>query len=255
MTTRTKLLAGLAASLVGLLALGGGSFWYLFLRDDAPPEVSLAAAVQSLATSAAKTTGAQATPSPPQNAPAVTAGVDGTWTVAEAGETFVGYRVKEELVSVGAVTAVGRTTEVEAEFIVEDGELVSGSVTANLAALKSDKTMRDNALRNQGLQTSQYPTATFVADGGLVLPDAIDTGAAISVAVSGKLTLHGVTRDVDVPLELQMVDGRLVAVGSIEIVFADYNITRPSAASVLSIEDHGVMELQIVLQQPGGAST
>ena len=33
--------------------------------------------------------------------------------------------------------------------------------------------------------------------------------------------------------------------GSIEITFADYNITPPSSFAVLSIADHGTLELQL----------
>jgi hypothetical protein len=33
--------------------------------------------------------------------------------------------------------------------------------------------------------------------------------------------------------------------GSIEIVFADYSIQQPTSFVVLSIEDHGTMELQL----------
>jgi hypothetical protein len=35
--------------------------------------------------------------------------------------------------------------------------------------------------------------------------------------------------------------------GSIEIVFADYQIDPPSSFAVLSVDDHGVMELQLFL--------
>jgi hypothetical protein len=45
------------------------------------------------------------------------------------------------------------------------------------------------------------------------------------------------------------VNGQVVVVGSTEIVFADYQIAQPTAASVLSVEDHGVIELQLVFSR------
>jgi hypothetical protein len=37
----------------------------------------------------------------------------------------------------------------------------------------------------------------------------------------------------------------VTVVGSIDIVFADYAIEQPTSFAVLSIEDHGTMELQL----------
>jgi hypothetical protein len=38
-------------------------------------------------------------------------------------------------------------------------------------------------------------------------------------------------------------------VGSLEIVFADYAIEQPRGAAVVPIEDHGIMELQLILSR------
>ena len=37
----------------------------------------------------------------------------------------------------------------------------------------------------------------------------------------------------------------MTVTGSIDIVFADYSIERPSSFVVLSIEDHGIMEFRL----------
>lgn len=66
----------------------------------------------------------------------------------------------------------------------------------------------------------------------------------------GDLTLHGVTKQVAIPVEGQFTNGQVVVVGSLEIVFADYMIDKPSAASVLSVDDHGVLEIQLVFGRP-----
>jgi hypothetical protein len=48
-----------------------------------------------------------------------------------------------------------------------------------------------------------------------------------------------------VPLHA-VLDGDVVTVtGSIDIRFADYEIEKPTSFVVLSIEDHGTMELQL----------
>lgn len=74
-------------------------------------------------------------------------------------------------------------------------------------------------------------------------------GVPLAVAAVGDLTLHGVTRQVTVELEGQLVGNRVVVVGSTPIVFSDYEIDSPSAVIVLAVEDHGVMEFQLVFER------
>jgi polyisoprenoid-binding protein YceI len=248
MSTRTKLLGGAALAVVALLAAGGGLFWYLVLRDDAPAAVSLSSAVDALATATA-TPAAGDDPAPAgEPASARTAdGLDGTWTVDTGQDSFVGYRVGEELVGVGVTTAVGRTGAVSGEVTVEGNTVTSAVVEADLTQLRSDNSLRDGQLRSQGIESGRFPTSTFELTAPIELPGEAATGAPFSVTLVGNLTLHGVTREVAVPAEAQLVGDTLVVVGSLEILFADYDIQRPRAARVVSIEDHGIMELQLFL--------
>ena len=73
-------------------------------------------------------------------------------------------------------------------------------------------------------------------------------GEQISVTAVGDFTLHGVTRRVEIPLEGQLTDGLVVVVGSLEIEFADYDIVAPTAPIVVSVEDRGIMEFQLVFE-------
>jgi hypothetical protein len=38
-------------------------------------------------------------------------------------------------------------------------------------------------------------------------------------------------------------------VGSLDIKFSDYDVETPTSAAVLSVEDHGQLELQLLLVQ------
>ena len=42
----------------------------------------------------------------------------------------------------------------------------------------------------------------------------------------------------------------VVVVGSTEVVFADYDVEVPSAVIVVSAEDHGVVEFQLLFVRP-----
>lgn len=231
-STRTLLAAGVAMTLA--VTIGGAAVWYLYLRGDAPPPVTLASAVEAIQTATPVT---QATT------------LSGTWVVDSTPGSFVGYRVGEELVRVGVTTAVGRTTAVSGEVVINGDDVEAASITADLTQLESDSDMRDGQLRRQAIETDAYPTATFVLTSAVTLPADAAAGAAFATMLTGELTLHGVTRTVSIPVEAQLSDTNLIVVGSIDIVFADYNIEKPSGSSVVSIEDHGILEIQLYLAQ------
>jgi polyisoprenoid-binding protein YceI len=243
MGKRGKFLA-VAGAFVAVVLVAGGLLWYLVIRSDAPAEVTLADALGSLGSTPAAQGGASA-----DGGAGVPATLAGTWVPATSGETFVGYRVQEELARVGANTAVGRTSAVSGQVVIEDTTVSSVTIEADLTGLKSDNGMRDNQLRRQAIETSRFPKATFQLAEPIDLPESFAAGETFSGALEGKLTLHGVTRDVSIPVEARLQGGHLVVVGSLDVRFSDYSIAKPSGASVLSIEDKGTMEFQLVFQQ------
>ncbi len=71
------------------------------------------------------------------------------------------------------------------------------------------------------------------------------------MTAAGDLALHGVTRSVEVTLEAQLVEDRIVAMASMPILFGDYGIEKPTAKGVLSVDGNGVMELLLVFEPVG----
>ncbi len=253
MSKRTKVFGGAAIALVTVLAAAGALAWYQFFRDDAPPKVTLAGALDSLAgasPSASPAGSATATESPTDDVVSAPAGgLDGTWSVDNGLESFVGYRVVEELVNIGTATAVGRTPGVTGTIVIEGNTVTTATVEADMTRLKSDDDRRDGQLRRQGVETGTYPTSTFELTEPIELPEGLGDGVPFSVTLTGNFTLHGVTKQVSVPAEAQLSGENLVVVGALGVVFADYGIEKPTGMAVLSIEDSGVMELQLFLKR------
>lgn len=162
--------------------------------------------------------------------------------------SFVGFRIDEELSTVGATTAVGRTPEVDGTIVLDGTELVEAVVTADLTALRTDISQRDNRVQG-ALDTATYPTTTFELTEPADLGEIPPAGEPVAVTAAGELTLHGVTRPVSVPLEAVLLPGTsaLLVTGSFEIELADHDIVAPSAPIVVSVEDTGTVELQIYL--------
>jgi polyisoprenoid-binding protein YceI len=236
MTHNKTLLTGIAAGAVGLLAIAGGLLF--ILGGDEPATVDLDQAV-----AAASTAGAV------RIASTASSGLEGTWTVVDGGSSFVGYRVQEELAGIGASTAVGRTTAVAGSLTFDGDEITAVSIEADVSQLQSDQSRRDMALRQQALETGKYTDATFALTDPIALESTPAEGEMIAATATGTLTLHGVSREVAIPLQGQIAADRVVVVGSTVVAFADYGIAQPRAAAVLSVADRATLELQLVFER------
>ena len=179
--------------------------------------------------------------------------VAGTWTVdtaigdfdyEQATGSFAGFRV-EEVLTIGEVTAVGRTGEVSGFIRLGAGVLEAAEITVDMSTITTDRSLRDNRTR-QALGTDQFPNAVFVLTEPVALPADAADGAAFSLEAAGDLTVKGVANPAVFALEAQLVDDVIVVVGSTEVRFDDYGVQAPSAPIVVSVEDHGVIEFQLL---------
>ena len=254
----------LVVAFIVLVAVGVGAAGFVYFFDQSvPAAVSLGsatgagsagapAAAVAIASAAPGSSAAGSTPAAGASAATGAGNLDGTWTVdtsigsfSDFTSSFVGYRVAEQLANVGATTAVGRTPKVSGTLTVSGTSITAVSITADLTALQSDRSMRDGQLHTQALQTDTYPTATFVLADPIKLDNLPAEGETISVTAVGDLTLHGVTKRVSIPLQAKLASGVVTVVGSLPIAFADYSIAPPQSMMVLSVADNGTMELQL----------
>jgi polyisoprenoid-binding protein YceI len=233
MTTRRKLFAGVAG-LFAAGAIAAAGAWYFVLRTDSPPPVTLAQAVQDVRNGNTS------------NASSNDGDLAGTWTLVQGANSFVGYRIDEELGGIGAVTAVGRTTALEGSLTFDGSAITATNVTADVSKLTSDKSQRDGQLKTQALESAKYPMAIFALTSAINIAELPDDGETVTQTIAGKLTLHGVTRDLTMRVQGVLDGETLIVVGNTEIAFADYGIAQPRSMAVLSIEDHGTLEVQIV---------
>ena len=232
-----NLLIGLVAVVaIAAVAAGGYGLWYVLIGPSSPAAVS------------------SAPPAIPSGAAVGAASsMDGTWNVStslgsidDATATFAGYRVQEQLVGVGGHTAVGRTTSVTGSMTLNGAVVNDVQITADLTHLVSDDSHRDDQLRRQALQTDNFPTAMFKTIQPIDLGTLPADGTSVSVNATGALSLHGVIRTVTIALQAVRQGGLIAVTGSLPIVFSDYSMQKPNSFSVLSVDDHGTMELHLL---------
>ncbi len=247
MTTTLRI----TATLVAVLALIAGGFLWWFFAGDAPPEASLDEAVAGVEADAASTA------EPTDGGTASPADITGTWTVdTESGAfdyesatgTFAGFRIDEELSGLGSVTAVGRTGDVAGTMVIGDTTVSAASFEIDLTTITTEDSRRDDNVQD-ALETSAFPSATFELTEPIDLGDDPAGGDPVAAVATGDLTLHGVTNTVQFDLDAQLIDSTVVVVGSTDVVFADYGLEVPTSPIVLSVEDHGTLELQFLLVQ------
>jgi polyisoprenoid-binding protein YceI len=234
---RNLLVVVAVLALVGIAA-GGFGLWYILIGTPSP-----AAAVPVIPAGAS-------VPAP--------ASLDGSWQVNTSlgsmndfSSSWVGYRVQEQLAGVGGHTAVGRTPKVTGSLTLAGSTVSAVSITADLTVLASDSAQRDDQLRRQAIQTDTFPTTTFKLTAPIALGSLPADGATVSATATGDLTIHGVTKSVQISIQAQRRGGIIAVAGSIPIVFGDYGFQGPSSFAVVSVNDHGVMELHLLFTHVG----
>jgi polyisoprenoid-binding protein YceI len=248
--TRSRLIP-LAILAVLAIAVGGFIAYDQVLRGDSVAALTLPASTPTAATASdvASEQPSASSPSAAASSSVATTGVTGTWNATTGSEA--GYRVREQLANLPAESdAVGRTSDVTGSITLEQpgdaARLTAGTLTVNTQTIASDESRRDNRLRSEGLQTDQYPTATFNVTQPVDVPAAALAGTPTDVTLTGDLTLHGVTKSVQIPAQAQLVNGTIQVAGSITFPLSDYQITAPNVGGfILSIADQGTLEFLV----------
>jgi len=158
----------------------------------------------------------------------------GMWKVGPGSQ--VGYRAKEQFINQPSQTeAVARTSQVTGSMVVS---VVGGTVkisqmkfTVDLAALVSQDRyatyqvyQRDFFVRSIYLQTDNFPTAVFASD-AVSFP--VPASGPASVDVPGRLTVHGVTKNVTAHVQAQDDGSQAEVAGSIAVDMRDFAIAPP----------------------------
>jgi polyisoprenoid-binding protein YceI len=236
-----RILKWLALAVVVVIGIAVAG-WYFFLKSDPAPRATIEKTPIVSTLAPAGPSGSSST---------TTASLDGAYTVKPGNSSnFVGYRVTEKLIAnVVQTTATGRTDNVTGTMTITGTTISDVTVTADLRSLSSDNSLRDGRIREQGLESNRFPQAKFVLTTPITLAALPAAGETIKVDATGDFTLHGVTKKVTIPLEARW-DGKAVqVVGTLPVVFGDYNITAPSSTFVASIDDHAEMEFKLFFEK------
>jgi polyisoprenoid-binding protein YceI len=163
--------------------------------------------------------------------------------------------VREKLTRLPVESDAAGTTQDTAEGDVT-GELfltTQGLAPANkstfrvdLAALRSDESLRDNFLRMFTLQTGQANNryATFSIDSVSGFPVNYVDGTEASLSLTGQMTIKGVTKPLTFEVKARRAGDVLTATADTTFNMSEFNINPPNVPSARSFD---AVRLQVVL--------
>lgn len=125
------------------------------------------------------------------------------------------------------------------------GDTAQVKVVIDAASYKTSSEGRDQDVKENALEVQKFPTITFESTG---LASAEKNGDAnADLRLAGRLTLHGVTKDITVPVAVRLEQGRLVADGSYAFKFEEYGVKRPSKMmGLMTTGDEATIEFHVV---------
>lgn len=230
-----KKLLGLVAVVV--LVLVGVAVWYLVIRDDTAEKATVGC-----------------DPEPCEES--TVSSVDGTWAVVpdDSRTTLV---ITETIGGVADHQVEGTTT-VDGTVEIAGSSVTEATFTADMTTLEFtdappgfDVANRARAMEGTGLDTAEFPEATFTLTGPIELGDDVTSGETVTASTTGDLTLHGVTRPITFDVDVKAVGDTVQVTPSdfVPIVLADHEIEVDAPGFVADISDEGSFDFLLVLQQ------
>lgn len=157
-------------------------------------------------------------------------------------ESRVSYEVGEVFINQGNryVVAVGVTQVISGELTLDRAAPENSSVgpiTIDISAFQSDSERRDNAIRDQWLESRRFPLATFVPTEISGLPATYSEGEQLRLMITGDLTIRETTQPTTFIVEVALAGDELRGTATSDIKMSDFGFEAPNILNVLRAED------------------
>ena len=163
------------------------------------------------------------------------------------------YRVREQLAGISFPSdAVGTTSAIDGSiFLDAQGRIRTSDsrLTVDLRTLRSDRDRRDNYVRRNTLETERHPTAVFIPSELRGLPFPLPQTGTASFELIGDLTIRGTTRPITWEATATFNGQEVSVQAKTSFRFADFGLSIPRVASVLSVEDTIRLETDLLLRR------
>jgi polyisoprenoid-binding protein YceI len=168
------------------------------------------------------------------------------------------YKVREQLAGINFPSeAVGTTESVTGLLVLKPDGTIDATVsklTVDLRTLKSDQQMRDGFIQGRTLETEKFPMIEFVPRRAVGLPVPLPAGmqAQAGFQLIGDMTLHGVTKEVTWNVVATFGNDQVAGRATTTLQFATFNLTKPSLARLMSVDDKIELEIEFKTRRTAG---
>lgn len=152
------------------------------------------------------------------------------------GETFLGQDRK--------VTAVGKTSVLKGEIVINEGVIQPSVVQVDLSTLKSDESRRDNRVRS-ALDTAKHPMATFTisgAEGNPVLKDGQET----ALKLQGTMNIKGTAKPLAFDAKATLSGDTLTLTAVTTFKMTEFKVDPPNIANFVAVKDDVQLDVTFV---------
>jgi polyisoprenoid-binding protein YceI len=169
--------------------------------------------------------------------------ITGAWRVGAGSQA--GYSIDDTVM--GQTTrVVGRTDQVTGSMQIDGLRVSAVQVVVDMRSVRCG-CVHDQKYQDL-LETDRFPTSTFELTTPIDLARVPLQAEVSQYQVTGRFTIHGVTRTVSFPLQAMRRGPRIAVNGKIPIRLEDYDIENPSAGPFGGI-DKPVIELLVAFDR------
>ena len=216
-----------------------------------PVPATEAAVEPTVEPTAAPATEAPATEVPATTAPATEAPAAATTATfkIDSSQSSARFTLNETLMG-SPKTVIGTSTKVSGDITVSFDNPASsqiGVIQIDASNFATDSGMRDRAIHNFILQTSQFQFITFEPTGVAELPAQAAVGDTLSFKVTGNLKIRDVVQPVTFDTTVTAKsDAELAGLAKTTVTRSAFGLTIPKVPSVADVTEEVALELEFV---------
>jgi polyisoprenoid-binding protein YceI/mono/diheme cytochrome c family protein len=160
------------------------------------------------------------------------------------------YNLQETILAgLSERTVVGKSQTITGDILVDlqtPANIQLGAMTVNLEQLTSDSKLRDNRLKSTYLESSRFPTATFIPESLVNFPETLELNKPYTFQIQGDLTLKDITAKTTWDVTLELADDKLIGTARTTIYLSNFKLGPIRLAGFIETSDAVTLELNFV---------
>ncbi len=137
-------------------------------------------------------------------------------------------------------TAIGATNVVNGQInanLADPAASTLGPITVDVSQFTSDSPQRDNMIRRNFLQSTTYPTATFVCKQLVGMPASYAQGTSYTFQAIGDLTVKTTTQPVTFTITAKLQNNTLTGEATTQVLMSQFGVGPISLLGMLQTQD------------------